>query len=127
MGIFQGDASLMVISKGPGKLSILCYQSNGKLTNNVGHKSTKNSGETRWMIGFSHTYERFAFCWEGQGTAVYRIGDSLQTFPVGTSWSAASVVKWGASNIVTENVTANITGGINLNTTPILWVIPEKI
>lgn len=128
MAIFIGDKCVTVTTMGPGKLSLLSYANvSGAGVNHIGGKSTDNSGKTRWMIGFSHYFSRFAFIWEGQGEAVYRIGFSLLTAPVGTSWTAASVVKWSSDKVTKEDVTSNIPGAVNRDDATTLWVIPDTI
>lgn len=125
MSVFRGDNCLTVTTMGPGKLTLLTY--GGSSANHIGAKSTNNSSKTRWMIGFSHNYTRFAFIWEGKGEAVYRVGSSLVTTPVGTSWTAASLMDWGTGKITRADVSSNILGAIERNNATTFWVIPDTI
>ncbi|KAF8656496.1 hypothetical protein AX16_002515 [Volvariella volvacea WC 439] len=125
--IFQSGSELIVITRGPGSIHLLNWQSNGRLTNNVASIPTSNSGITRYIIGFSHTYERFSFYWDGQGEAVYQIGNRLERTPVGRSWQSSSTVNWGASEITTTNVAGLVEAVGSWRTTPTAFIIPDNI
>ncbi|KIK57536.1 hypothetical protein GYMLUDRAFT_46110 [Collybiopsis luxurians FD-317 M1] len=127
MALFTGTQCITVITQGPGTLTLLSYGANTVSPNVIGGKSTSNSGQTRWMVGFSHDYTGYAFIWGGSGQAVYRIGSSLQTFPVGTKWTAASVAKWGATSITSGDVSSEIGSAVNRDNQTTTWVIPGSI
>jgi len=124
--IFKDDQCLVVTTRGPGRLHLLSYQSNGGLTNNVGSRPTTNSGVTRFMVSFSHTYERFAFIWDGDGEAVYGVGHGLKRLPVGKSWGQASAIEWGSSTVTTTDV-SKLVGPLSGNTNITCFIIPDKI
>jgi len=128
MSVFAQGQVLTVTTFGPGKLTLLTWS--GVVANFgsvIGAKSTNNTGKTRWLISFSHNYTRFAFIWEGSGEAVYRIGTSLLTHTVGTTWQKASTVHWGDSSLVEEDVSANVSGATNRDGVTTFWEIPDTI
>jgi hypothetical protein len=127
MAIFIGDQTLLVMTEGPGKLTLLSYGSNAGIRNHVGAKTTTKSGETRWLIGFSHTFTRFAFYWDGAGQAYARIGNSFETTPVGKSWKAASQVNWGATSLITADVTSEVASAVNRDNATTFWPLPDRI
>jgi hypothetical protein len=112
MAIFIEDQTLLVVTDGPGKLTLLSYGSNDGIRNHVDAKTTSKTGETRWVIGLSHTFTSFAFYWDGPGQAYARIGNSFELTPVGKSWKAASQVNWGATSFLTADVTAEATSAV---------------
>ena len=125
--LFIGNNSVMVITNGPGELSLLAYNSNASLQPTVGGKTTSNTGETRWLISFSYTYQAYAFIWQGTGQAVYRIGSNLLTGPVGTAWNAASVINWNATSVTTTDASSVVPTAVNRDGQCILWAIPDKM
>ena len=100
MSVFLSGHALVVTTRGVGKLHLLSYQHNASGVNIVGSVSTSNTGVTRFLISFSHHYERYAFYWEGAGEAVYSIATGLERKPVGRSWARASAIFWGDLNTV---------------------------
>jgi hypothetical protein len=127
MSIFIGDQTLLVMTDGPGKLTLLSYGSNAGIRNIVGAKTISKPGETRWLIGFSHTFTRFAFYWEGSHQAYARIGNSFETIPVGRSLRAASQVNWGANSLITADVTAEVASAVNRDNATTFWPLPNRI
>lgn len=107
-GVFEASNSLMIITSGPGTLTLLTYAGAKGLSSVIGSKKTTTSGTIRWFVGFSHNYTRFAFMWEGGGQAVYRIGSTLLTEKVGTDWKSASLVSWGSGTITTADVSEKL-------------------
>jgi hypothetical protein len=125
--VFATGMELSVITDGPGFLSLLSWQSNGGIQAHVGTIPTSNSGLTRFLVGFSHTFERFAIIWEGNGQAVYQIGKNLERLPVGRDWSCASTVHWGAKHLVVENVTGHIPRAVRRDRATTLFIIPDNL
>jgi len=126
--IFLADHCLTVTTKGPGKLSLLTFKGATGLSNVVGAKTTTSPGQTRWLISFSHNYTRFAFIWEGAGEAVYRIGSSLLTAPVGTKWTEASLVEWWSGLAVKQDdVSSELGSALNRDNVTTFWAIPDPI
>ncbi|KIJ90915.1 hypothetical protein K443DRAFT_686406 [Laccaria amethystina LaAM-08-1] len=127
MSVFVNGNTLVVSAIGPGKLHLLSYQSNAKIVNHVGFIPTTKTGETRFVISHSYTFERFAFFWEGSGEAVYGIGTSLVRQPVGKSWASASLASWGSPTITTANVTAQLTSAVTRDNAITAFIIPDLI
>jgi hypothetical protein len=125
--IFTNGQCLVVTTRGVGNLNLLSYQSNAGAPNVVGATPTTNTGVTRFLISFSHTYERFAFFWDGAGEAVYAIGTALQKQPVGRGWDKASAVPWGATTVSTIDATGVLPTTVNRNNQTTCFVIPDKI
>lgn len=125
--VFIGKEALFVITQGTGDLSLLSYGSNAGIVNHVGAKHTDKPGETHWIIGFSHTFTRFAFIWKGQGGAVYRLAESGKTGEVGGDWNNASLVKWREDDITEANVSSQVSSAVVRNNATTLWIIPETI
>jgi hypothetical protein len=126
MAIFYGDQTLLILTEGPGKLNLLSYGSNAGIRNHVGAKTTSKTGETRWVIGHSYTFTRFAFYWDGAGQAYARIGNSYATTPVGKSWKAASQANWGATSLITADVTAEVATAVNRDNETTTFPVPDK-
>jgi hypothetical protein len=123
--IFVNGQCLVVTTRGPGKLSLLTYQSNSGGVNVNGSLSTNNPGVTRFLISFSHNYTRFAFMWGGSGEAVYSIGTGLQRQPVGKSWTQASYVPWGATTVTTADVTSILPSAVDRTDDTTIFIIPD--
>ena len=125
MSIFVDGQCLIVTTRGPGKLSLLTYQSNNGGPNVNGSLSTNNAGVTRFMVSFSHNYTRYAFMWDGAGEAVYSIGTGLVRQPVGRSWTQASLIAWGASTVTTADVTSILPGAVARTNETTIFIIPD--
>ncbi|KAH6906774.1 mucin-binding lectin 1 [Coprinopsis sp. MPI-PUGE-AT-0042] len=125
--IFATSMELCVITDGPGFLSLLSWQSRQSIRAHVGTIPTSNSGLTKFMVGFSHTFERFAIVWDGEGQAVYQIGKNLERFPVGRDWSCASTVHWGARELVSENVKEHLPAAVRRDRATTLFIIPDNL
>lgn len=125
MSIFVNGQCLIVTTRGPGKLSLLTYESNNGGVNVNGSLSTESAGVTRFLISFSHNYTRFAFVWNGTGEAVYSIGTGLERKPVGRSWSQASLVAWGASTVTTSDVTSILPSAVDRTNVTTVFIIPD--
>jgi hypothetical protein len=100
----------------------------------VGHRSsvvgamrTNASGITRWLISFSHRYEKFAFIWDGQGEGVYQIGNGLERKPVGRRWNVASTAHRGAWDIGIADVSAIVRHATNRDGATTAFIIPDNI
>jgi len=125
--IFSHDQCLVITTRGPGILYLLSYQNNAKGSDVVGSKTTDQAGVTRFMISFSHHYERFAFMWEGKGEAVYGIGTGLQRLPVGRSWDQASAIPWGSATVNTADVKSIVAGAVDRTNLTTCFIIPDQI
>jgi len=127
MAIFVNGQTLVVTTRGTGSLHLLSYQSNAGAPSAVGGIPTANTGVTRFLVSFSHTYERFAFYWDGQGEAVYGIGTGLQRLPVGKSWNSASAVSWGAATVTTVDATSLVPAAAVRDNATTAFIIPDQI
>ncbi|KAF8637198.1 hypothetical protein AX16_010857 [Volvariella volvacea WC 439] len=125
--IFTTGNELVVITRGPGNLRLLSWQNNAGGTNTVGAIPTSNAGITRYLISFSHHYERFAFYWDGAGEAVYQIGNRLERRPVGRNWNSASTVNWGAAEVTNTNVAGIAEGAVNRDRVTTAFIIPDSV
>jgi len=124
--IFEDGRCLVVTTRGKGSLHLFTYDSTLTSDNVVGSTPTTNTGVTRFLVSFSHTYKRYAFFWDGAGEAVYGFGTSLQRKPVGTSWNHASEALRGASTITTTNVSLIVVKASKRNSTT-CYIIPDQI
>ncbi|KAF7360826.1 hypothetical protein MSAN_01111900 [Mycena sanguinolenta] len=125
LAFINGVAPIVTVS-GPGNIHHLSYGSVSGLTSTVGIMPTANEGTTTFVIGFSYTFTNYAFYWDGFGPAVWSLGDSIFAEPVGTSWTDATGLVWGSSEITLGvNVEANVTGALNRDDEVIVYVIPN--
>jgi hypothetical protein len=123
--IFAGNQCVTVSTWGWGRLVVLTYDPVTKALNpNIQAKHTSNNGETRWMLGFSFCFRRFALIWEGDGSAVIRIGNSDDSTPVGRSWESATLLVWGATTVQQADVSSH-TKNLKVNDLGIFWIIPD--
>lgn len=127
MSIFHNGQALIVTTRGPGKLHLLSYQNNAQGVNVVGSTQTSSSGVTRFLISFSHHYERFAFHWDGAGEAVYGLGNGLERKPVGRNWQQASFIAWGSASITSSDVTAIARAATNRDNATTCFIIPDLV
>jgi len=125
--IFTNGQSVVVTTRGVGNLNLLTYQSNAGAPNVVGGTPTTNTGVTRFLVSFSHTYERYTFFWDGAGEAVYAIGTGLQQQPVGRSWNQASAISWNATTVSTIDATGVLPTAVDRTNATTCFVIPDKI
>jgi len=129
MSIFHNGNGIIVNAAGPGKLHLLTYgpeSSHGVGSHNiVGYVETFASGVTRFLISHSHTYNRFAFYWEGNGEAVYGAGESLIRMPVARNWRAATCVERGASFFTVHDVRGEAAKATIRNGQITAFIIPE--
>ncbi|KAF8881498.1 mucin-binding lectin 1 [Infundibulicybe gibba] len=124
MAPFLNGEGVLVTARGPGKVHLLSYQSNGKITAHIGATTTNNTGITRFLISHSYTFERFAFYWEGEGEAVFGYGQSLVRTPLGKSWKEAAMISWG-QNLTTGDASANVAGAVNRDGAVTCFILPE--
>jgi hypothetical protein len=127
MPIFVDGNTLVITTRGVGNLRLFSYQSNAGASNCVGSTLTSNTGVTRFLVSFSHTYERFAFYWDGAGEAVYGIGTGLERKPVGRSWTSASAILWGASMVTTIDATSLLPSALVRDNATTVFIIPDQI
>ncbi|KAH6911673.1 mucin-binding lectin 1 [Coprinopsis sp. MPI-PUGE-AT-0042] len=126
--IFASKKQLTVVTRGIGSLSLLTWD-NTYDTNAgaVGAVETTNAGLTRWVVSFSHNYLHFALKWDGQGEAVYQVGDGLERKPVGRDWRCATTIHWSSRTVVTEDVSAKATSVVNRDEITTIWIIPDTL
>ncbi|KAF8958138.1 hypothetical protein BDZ97DRAFT_1668855 [Flammula alnicola] len=106
-----------VTTEGPGSIHLLTYASNAShaLPAVVGTTTTTSPGTTRFIISHSYTFEKFAFYWDGAGTAVCGKGwEDVPVQPVGTSWAQATSADWSAYAFATTDVTSEATSAIDM-------------
>jgi hypothetical protein len=126
--IFRSDAQVSLITRGPGAISLLTWGSNTPTTPSiVGAIKTSETGLTRWIVSFSHNFNDYAFKWDGPGEAVYQIGNGLERKPVGRSWSAATTLHWGATSLVSEDVSTRVTSAVTSDGITTLWIVPDTL
>ncbi|KAJ7615837.1 hypothetical protein FB45DRAFT_1106531 [Roridomyces roridus] len=115
----NGLAPIVTVT-GPGNLHHLTYDSVPSLNGPgaVGMINTTHNGTTNFLLGFSYNYRGYAFYWDGQAPAFWRVsGNSPFIEPVGTSWENATGVPWGSSeielgiNVATQAASATKAGG----------------
>ncbi|KAF6758034.1 mucin-binding lectin 1 [Ephemerocybe angulata] len=124
--LFTTGNEVTVITVGPGKLSLASWGSINSGQSTVGAVTTTNAFLTKWLVSFSHCYTRFAFIWEGEGQAVYQIGNKAdERKPVGRSWDNASTHHWGTNTIAGENITSVIPTCVNRDNMTTLYMIPD--
>ncbi|KAH6907687.1 mucin-binding lectin 1 [Coprinopsis sp. MPI-PUGE-AT-0042] len=126
--VFASDKQLTVVTRGPGAISLLTWENTYRDTSSVvGAVQTNKAGLTRWVVSFSHNYLHFAIKWDGQGEAVYQVGEGLERKPVGRDWNTATTVNWGNRVVVTENVSARVAGATVRNELTTVWIIPDTL
>ncbi|KAJ6484255.1 hypothetical protein C8R45DRAFT_829899 [Mycena sanguinolenta] len=128
MSYSDGLAPIVTVH-GPGNLHHLSYNSNGGLPNVVGMIPT-NAGVgniTNFLLGFSYTYEDFAFYWDGAGPAFWRVSGSPFAEPVGTSWTDATGVPWSNEVILGLNVETQASTAGNVGVQVIVYTIPDNL
>jgi len=127
--IFVNGNGIMVITRGIGKLHLLSYASNNGGVDWVTSISTSNQDVTRFMLSFSLHYFKYAFFWEGEGEAVYRIGDGLLTQPVGRNWAQASAVGQNDTSVGTLDASSVAANASVLTPSGLAtcYIIPDKI
>jgi hypothetical protein len=127
MTIWSNGQAIIVTTHGPGRLHLLSYQNNARGLNTVGGIRTTSNDTTRFLISFSHHYERFAFYWDGAGAASYAIGASPDRKPVGRSWQQACYVPWGASTVSTADVGTIASSALNRDNVTTCFIIPDLL
>lgn len=125
MSVFYNGNGIIVNAKGPGKLHLLSYGGKTGSHNIVGYVETTSIGVTRFLISHSHTYNCFAFYWEGKGEAAYGAGNSIIREPVASSWKAANTVEKGASSFITHDVRGEVAHATVWNGEVTAFIIPE--
>ncbi|KAI9507839.1 hypothetical protein F5148DRAFT_1201497 [Russula earlei] len=126
MAIFVNGQSVNVTTWGPGHLYLYTGGSNVGAPSCVGGTATTNEGITRYIISFSHNFTKFAFYWAGQGEAVYHIDNHLVRKPVGKSWNEASYIPWGANEVQTADVSADVQSALARDEETTVFVIHDK-
>ena len=124
---FLNGNGVIVSARGPGKVHLLSYASNGGLPAHVGSITTTSEGVTRFIISHSYTFTKFAFYWEGQGEAVCGKALGLVRQPVGKNWEAATTADWGATEFTTQNVTSNVTSAVLRDNAVTCFIIPDTL
>ncbi|KAJ7615856.1 hypothetical protein FB45DRAFT_841513 [Roridomyces roridus] len=116
---FRDGFAPIVTTSGPGNLHYFSYGSGVSADVPVaGMVSTAKEGDTNFILGFSYNYRDYAFYWDGEGPAfLRRTGQETVFEPVGNSWSNASGLPWGSSevilglNVATQAAAAGNNGG----------------
>ncbi|KAJ6606268.1 hypothetical protein DFH09DRAFT_1119717 [Mycena vulgaris] len=121
---FQNGVAPIVTTRGPGKIHLISYGSNSGLPNHVGSITTTNARDTRFLISHSYTFTGFAFYWEGEGEAVWTLGDTLMRQPVGASWDTASAVPWAGQPLASTDVTAQVESAVLRDNAVTCFIIP---
>ncbi|KAJ7491149.1 hypothetical protein FB451DRAFT_1222219 [Mycena latifolia] len=121
---FQNGVAPIVTTRGPGKIHLISYRSNSGLRNHVGSITTTNAGETRFLISHSYTFTGFAFYWDGEGEAVWTLGDMLMRRPVGRSWATASAIPWAGEPLASFDVTSEMSSAVLRNNAVTCFIIP---
>ncbi|KAJ6462105.1 hypothetical protein C8R45DRAFT_841728 [Mycena sanguinolenta] len=137
MANFVNGIAPIVTVQGPGNLHHLAYSSdlNGAISNIVGFVSTPAEAATNpslvtnFHVGFSYYFFDFAFYWDGQGPAFWRMGNSSVQFPVGTSWTAATdVPRRNTSEVeLGVDVSAIAASAQDDNTAAVVYIIPRDL
>ncbi|KAF7326764.1 hypothetical protein MVEN_02595400 [Mycena venus] len=116
---------------GPGNLHHIAYASNQGIENLVANLPITAGIDNRTdiILGFSYSYNGFAFYWDGAGTAFWRIAASSPfTEPVGTSWANATSIPWGTEVVLGADVRAEVSAAGNLATGIIAaYIIPGNL
>jgi hypothetical protein len=124
--VFASTAQLTVVTQGPGSLSLLSWGSSWDAkAGAVGAVKTNKTGNTLWVVSFSHNYLHFAIKWSGEGKAWYQVGEGADRKAVGRDWKTATTIHWSNRVIVTEDVSAQVaTVPVRYEFTTI-WIVPE--
>lgn len=125
--IFHDGNAIIVTTEGPGKLRHFSYGS-GNMQSRSGSVATTRHGVSHFVIGFSYTFPRYAFIWEGNGKATCCTSFNRQEHPVGKSWSDACLVEYGHPAINRGALHESIFHGTlpNIDDT-ICYLLPEKL
>ncbi|KAJ7771523.1 hypothetical protein B0H16DRAFT_1364103 [Mycena metata] len=124
---FNSGNGVLVTTRGPGKVHLISYGSNGGLPNHVGTITTANSGVTRFMISHSYTFTGFAFYWDGTGEAVFSIGNQLLRQPVGNTWAQAVNVPYGGQPAINNDVSGQVPSAVQRDNAVTCFIIPDLI
>ncbi|KAJ6469829.1 hypothetical protein C8R45DRAFT_1104964 [Mycena sanguinolenta] len=138
MANFVNGIAPIVTVQGPGNLHHLSYSNDlslGASGNAVGFVSTPAEAATNaslvtnFVVGFSYYFFDFAFYWDGEGPAFWRMGDSSVRFPVGTSWTAATDVPRANTSEVELGVDVSaIAAAAQANdNTAVVYIIPHDL
>ncbi|KAJ6448067.1 hypothetical protein C8R45DRAFT_850538 [Mycena sanguinolenta] len=81
---------------------------------------------TNFLVGFTYYYFDFAFYWDGEGPAFWRMGNSSVRFPVGTSWtSATDLPRKNTSEVeLRVDVSAIAATAAAVSDFPVVYIIP---
>jgi hypothetical protein len=93
--IFSPGSEFNIITRGPGTLQLLSYNTKSGLPANISALRVTAQGISNYILAAAPGYDRFAFIWTGEDEAVSQIGNSLLRQPIGRRWEAASTVERG--------------------------------
>jgi len=96
-----------------------------RVGNVAGFTETNHHGITRFLISFSHCFNRFAFYWDGSGEAVYGTADSLVRLPVGKSWADATEANRDTGTFSTVNVAREARAATRRDRKTTVFIIPD--
>ncbi|KAF8583514.1 hypothetical protein K439DRAFT_1412034 [Ramaria rubella] len=126
MAVFTNGQCILVATHGPGKLHLYSYGSVTGLPGHVGTITTTRSGISHFVISHSYTFTRYAFYWEGEGSAEYHYG--AQKGEVGRSWNNASWTLWGNTYVEPLEVSPNyFQGAVNRDNQVTCFLLPEHL
>lgn len=120
-GIFRGLNTLLLLTVGSGTLYTINYDNVAGLGNALESKTILASNQTRWVLGFCFNYAKYAFIWDGDEQATYRVG-SRSSGLVGSNWNNASLVTWGDTDVTFGDVSSLATGPWGIDT--LAWIVP---
>ncbi|KAF8583519.1 hypothetical protein K439DRAFT_1634353 [Ramaria rubella] len=124
MAVFTNGQGILVTTHGPGKLHLYSY--GGPLPGVFGTTSTTRSGISHFLISHSYNFTKYAFYWEGKGSAQYHYG--AQKGEVGRSWNNASWNLWGNTYVEPLEVSPNyFEGAVNRDNAVTCFLLPEHL
>ncbi|KAJ7767721.1 hypothetical protein B0H16DRAFT_1686673 [Mycena metata] len=123
----QGRAPIVTVY-GVGNLHHLTYDSHTNGGTVFGMLPTTSESTTNFLLGFSQNYGGYAFYWDGEGEAFWRVGlNSTERLPVGTSWQDATSVWFGESPILGVNVEADVAAAGNGGEGITVYYVPNDL
>lgn len=95
---YENGIAPIVTACGSGNLHHLSYNSNNGQPNYVGKQPVPTGTDV--VLGFSLAFLGYGFYWDGTCPAFWHMAGSDEILPVGTSWTNATLVPWGSTEIV---------------------------
>ena len=126
--VFHYAQGVLVTTEGPGKLHLYSYGANVNLPGVYGFVETARPGVSNFVISHSYFFTKYAFYWEGNGKAEFRIGQQPAKKPVGRNWNEASWLKWEDTEIWPLEVgPAYFQGAVNRDNLITCFLLPEYL